>query len=165
MKKKIIKGICIFIGFVIILNIAIVGVNMINSPKEEEGEQKIEKKVIHSVICTFTDQDDIHYSIELSFEENQLVTKVEETSWTGKDQKTCDFYKKRTETYNAITGITDSVECGDSDGTRRTVYQIRELDTVEANVAELKYIREDQGFDFAGYESFRQKRGYRCVES
>lgn len=163
MKKKALKIIFIFIGFVIVLNIAIVGINMI--PKDTEEEKVIEKKVVHSILCTYTDEDEIFHSIELSFEGNRLTTKTEKTSWTDKDKETCEFYKKRVETYNEIAGITDSVDCNDSDGDRTTVFHISELDTKEANVAELKYIREDEGFDFAGYESFRFQRGYHCVES
>ena len=164
MKKKILYGIIIFVIIVLVINAGVVVVSLLSKVgKTEEVAPKQEKKVITSIICTYTDPEDFHYVIELSINNNQLVSRYDETTWSGKDTDTCTFYKERGEVYSSISGIRDEVNCDDLNGTRRTYYTFSELDEKEANISELKYIRaDDHTFDIDSYKSYREKKGYVC---
>ena len=164
MKKKILKILFVFIGFVFLLNIIIILGNQMQKMNHKE-DSIIESKKVQSIKCTMTDKDSIDHSIELLFQDNQLITKIEEISWEDKESGTCEYYTKRAGVYNELSGISDTVNCNGSSGNRRTVYTIRELNTQEANIAELKYIIGDTSFNFDGYIVFRQNSGYHCTEN
>ena len=157
-KKYIIFGI-IFVVVVILINILIILVSKID---EKEEPVRRETVVVEKITCTFTDTEEMDHTIELELENNKLMTKVEKMTWEDKEKETCDFYTKRLETYNEIAGITDTLTCNDTSGTRVTTYVFDTLDTVEAKPAELKYIGNDGLFDVDGYINFREKKGSRC---
>ena len=165
MKKKILYGLFIFILVVILLNVVVIvistldGVNRKNDPVKKQ-----EKKVIPQLVCTYTDKDDFNYTIRLTFQDNKLITKTDTFSWEDKEKETCDYYKKRLEVYNKIEGIVDTIDCDDHRGERTTVYTIANLDRVLAKIAELKYINQDDTFDFEGYKQFRTNDGYYCTD-
>ena len=164
MKKKVLYGIIIFVIIVLIINAGVVVVSLLSKVgKKEEVVSKQENKIVTSMICTYTDPDEFHYVIELSFNEKQLISKYDEMTWNNKDNDTCVFYKKRVEVYSSISGIRDEVDCDASNGIRRTFYTFSELDEKEANISELKYIRaDDHTFDMDSYKAFREKKGYTC---
>ncbi len=161
-NKKVII-ISVFVLFIVLANIIIIITDK-NSTNKDLKNDTIKKRSaeVNQMTCTFTDKDEISYIINLYFQENKLITKTEETSWSNKTETTCAFYKKRVEVYNSISGITDTVNCDSSNGTRNTTFNIATLDTKEANIIELKYITGDNTFDFEGYKSFRTSKGYHC---
>ena len=165
MKKKILYGIIIFVVIVLLINTGVVVVSLLSKVgKKEEPVSKQEKRAIASISCTYTDADNVHYLIELSFSNNQLISRYDETSWSDKDVDTCTFYNKRAEVYSSISGIRDEVNCDNSSGIRRTFYTFSELDEKEANLSELKYIRaDDHTFDIDSYKAYREKKGYACT--
>ena len=166
MKKKLL-WIGLFIFVIVFINVIILLTNKDNQ-KVEETPVKRETKVVNRIYCTYTDEEEIEYSMDLSLENNVLITKTDEMKWEDGTKEFCEYYKKREEVYNSITGIVDVVNCSievDGDGSRKTVYQFDTLDRVEARILELKYINEDNTFDFEGYETYRKNEGYRCVES
>ena len=162
MKKKILYGLLIFIIIVVVINVGVVLVSLLSYEAPEKQPKKI--KVVNKLICTFTDKDDFHFTIELNLNNGVLVTKKDTMTWEDKTKEICDFYKKRTETYNSISGIVDTVECNDLEGTRTTIYTIDNVDTVEARIAEMRYINEDKIFDISGYKTYRLNDGYNCKE-
>ncbi len=166
MKNKINKKvliISIFVLFIILSNIVIIISNKTSTEKNtKDNTIKKRSAEINQMTCTFTDKDEIHYTVNLYFEANILKTKTEETTWNNKDTATCTFYKKRIEVYNSITGINDTVNCDSSSGIRNTTFDIATLDKKEANIIELKYITGDNTFDFDGYRINRENKGYHC---
>ena len=164
MNKKVLYGLLIFILIVVIINVGVIIVNFLSKEETVVQPKKKGDAIVNRLVCTYTDKDDFHYTIDLSFQENVLVTKIEEMKWEDKKKETCDFYTKRLETFNSIRGIVDTINCNDTDGTRITTYNIANLDTKEARIAELRYINEDNTFDIAGYKLYRQNDGYKCNE-
>lgn len=163
--KKLFLGVGGFIVFIIVLNL-LIGIFSPTQKNEKKGEDPVvSPKIVNELTCTMTDDDDFEYTIILSFDSSVLIRKMDEMKWEEKEKEVCDFYKKREEVYNSIAGIRDTVTCSDTSGVRTTLYQMDSLDKVEAKIGELKYIREDGTFDIKGYIAYRQKEGYRCVES
>ena len=149
----------------ILVFIIIFGIFFITGCEKKE-DKKIEQKVISSMICTMTEEKDEEtkeYSIELFFENGVLTTKKDVLTWKNSKTETCDFYKKREEVYNKMAGIRDSVQCSGTEGTRTTNYTFAELDSSEIRLAESRYVREDQSFDYDSYKTYRQNEGYHCI--
>lgn len=161
MNKKVLLGIFIFIFIFVIINIGVILVNFL-SKETSVVQPKKTIEIVNRLVCTYTDKDDFHYSVELNFQDSKLTTKIDEMKWEDKKKETCDFYKKRLETYNSITGIVDTVNCDDTSGDRITTYNMSNLDTKEARIAEVRYINEDGTFDIAGYKLYRENNGYNC---
>ena len=136
--------------------------------QEGSSQNKREVPVVTSMVCTMTEEKEEEiktYSITLDFYEGQLMTKTDVFTWRNSKKESCDFYKKREEVYNEMSGVRDSVSCNDVEGTRTTVYTISALVPSEVKIAESRYIREDGSFDYSSYKTYRQNEGYRCVEN
>lgn len=159
-KKRYLIAFGIFLFIIIFVNFILI---FIPEEMNMDGLKKGEDYT-NSVICTYTDKDDIHYKVELSFVDGLIEKKTEETSWDEKESTTCDFYTKRVEVYNSILGIQDSIECDNTKGVRVTVFDFENLDTREANIAELRYMQEDRTFDIHSYIIYKESKGYRCVK-
>jgi len=158
--KKVFIIILIFVFVVVGMNAVILLTNALK-PTEKSSFQK-KSADVESIVCTYVDDEDYHYTIELAFQENRLITKTDTMTWENKTKEICTFYTKRGEVYNSISGIVDTVSCNDENGTRKTVYTFSTLDTKEARIAESRYVLSDQTFDFDGYKTYRVQEGYTC---
>lgn len=135
---------------------------------EESNSNKRVIKEVTSLVCTMTENNEEEvkeYVIELSFYEGKLITKKDTFTWSNSKKESCDFYKKREEIYNEMSGVRDTVTCSDTNGTRTTIYTISELIPEEVRIAESRYIRETGEFDYSSYKTYRQNEGYHCVEN
>lgn len=161
-KKIYLISFGIFIFIIIFVNFILIFI-----PEEDSLDKSHLKQgddFVNHVTCTYTDPEDIHFKIELTLKENFLQTKTEETTWEDKESSTCAFYTKRVEVFNSIKGVKDTVDCDDTKGKRITIYNFDDLDKKEANIAELRYMNEDNTFDVDSYISYRNAKGYRCVK-